>query len=223
MPRNTTALSTSSLLRAEMNLPLKSRASLPMIVALLFLMGVGPAMPWKRIGMTELKAKLRAPLVGAIVMLVVAIAVGARNVYALVTFAFVGFSGAANKFEFWYGMRARHRAHGENYLIALLRLMAGNRRRYGGYVAHLGILTVALGIAASSTFRTETEATLKPGDSMTVSGHTVRLKQVWGREEVQRFARDGTGQRVAGVAVRVQEGAELRVFVVEGVVGVGRA
>ena len=64
--------------------------------------------------------------------------------------------------------------------------MAGNRRRYGGYVAHLGILTVALGIAASSTFRTETEATLKPGDSMTVSGHTVRLKQVWGREEVQR-------------------------------------
>ncbi len=181
--------------------PFFNRMSLPMIVALLFLMGVGPAMPWKRIGMTELKAKLRAPLVGAIVMLVVAIAVGARNVYALVTFAFVGFSGAANKFEFWYGMRARHRAHGENYLIALLRLMAGNRRRYGGYVAHLGILTVALGIAASSTFRTETEATLKPGDSMTVSGHTVRLKQVWGREEVQRSVIGATLEIVQNGAV----------------------
>ena len=181
--------------------PFFNRMSLPMIVVLLFLMGVGPAMPWKRIGMTELKAKLRAPLVGAIVMLVVAIAVGARNVYALVTFAFVGFSGAANKFEFWYGMRARHRAHGENYLIALLRLMAGNRRRYGGYVAHLGILTVALGIAASSTFRTETEATLKPGDSMTVSGHTVRLKQVWGREEVQRSVIGATLEIVQNGAV----------------------
>lgn len=166
--------------------PFFNRMSLPMIVALLFLMGVGPAMPWKRTSMAELKGKLLPPLIGATVMLVIAVAFGARNFYALVTFTFVGFSGASNKFEIWYGIRARHRAHGENYLTALFRLMAGNRRRYGGYVAHLGILTVALGIAASSTFRTETEATLKPGDSMTVSGHTVRLKQVWGREEVQR-------------------------------------
>ena len=81
------------------------------------------------------------------------IAVGARNVYALVTFAFVGFSGAANKFEFWYGIRARHKAHGEDYVTALVRLMGSNRRRYGGYVAHLGILMVALGVAASSSFR----------------------------------------------------------------------
>ena len=181
--------------------PFFNRMSLPMIVALLFLMGVGPALPWKRITMPELKAKLRAPLVGAAVMLAIAIAVGTRNFYALVTFAFVGFSGASNKFEFWYGIRARQRAHGENYLTALFRLMAGNRRRYGGYVAHLGILTVALGIAASSTFRTETEATLKPGDSMTVSGHTVRLKQVWGREEVQRSVIGATLEIVKNGAV----------------------
>jgi cytochrome c-type biogenesis protein CcmF len=48
------------------------------------------------------------------------------------------------------------------------------------------VLFVALGVAASATFRTEREATLLPGQSLTVSGHTVRLKNVWGREEPQR-------------------------------------
>lgn len=166
--------------------PFFNRMSLPMIVALLFLMGVGPALPWKRASDEQVKAKLLPPIVGALIMLAIALAVGTRNIYALLTFTFVGYSGAANKLEFWYGIQARHRAHGENYLTALVRLMAGNRRRYGGYVAHLGILCVALGIAASSTFRAESEATLTPGQTMVVSGHTVRLKQVWGREEVQR-------------------------------------
>jgi cytochrome c-type biogenesis protein CcmF len=83
-------------------------------------------------------------------------------------------------------MKARHTAHGENWGLALSRLVGGNRRRYGGYVAHLGVLLVALGIAASQSFRAEREATLKPGESITVSGHTARLKEVWGRQEPQR-------------------------------------
>jgi cytochrome c-type biogenesis protein CcmF len=62
----------------------------------------------------------------------------------------------------------------------------GNGRRYGGYVAHIGALLVAIGITASATFRTEKEATLVPGQSLTVSGKTVRLKGVWGRDEPQR-------------------------------------
>jgi cytochrome c-type biogenesis protein CcmF len=83
-------------------------------------------------------------------------------------------------------MRARHRAHGESWLTALLRLIAGNRRRYGGYIAHIGVLLIALGITASATFRSEREATLTPGQTLTVAGHTVRLKNLWGREEPQR-------------------------------------
>ncbi len=68
----------------------------------------------------------------------------------------------------------------------MLRLIRGNRRRYGGYVAHIGVLFVALGVTASSTFRSEREATLLPGETLTVAEHTVRLKNVWGREEPQR-------------------------------------
>ncbi len=74
--------------------------------------------------------------------------------------------------------------------VALVRLVGGNRRRYGGYIAHLGVLTFALGIAASSTFRTEREATLKQGRG---DGRAGRSPSAWtrccGREEPQRIGR----------------------------------
>jgi cytochrome c-type biogenesis protein CcmF len=64
--------------------------------------------------------------------------------------------------------------------------MRANPRRYGGYVAHIGILMSALGIIASSSFRSEREMTLKEGQVLTVAGRSVRLRNVWGREEPQR-------------------------------------
>ena len=166
--------------------PFFNKMTLPLITALIFLVGVGPALPWGAASRDVLKRKLLPPIAGAVVMGAVALVWGARNPYAVLIFAFVGYSAFANLREYWIGMNARHRAHGENWGLALTRLVGGNRRRYGGYVAHLGVLVVALGIAASQSFRAEREATLEPGQTLTVAGHTARLKEVWGRQEPQR-------------------------------------
>ncbi len=166
--------------------PFFNKMTLPLIVSLLFLMGVGPALPWGAASRDDLKAKLLPPFGAAAVMAALALIVGARNPYAVLTYAFVGYAAFANLREYWIGMKARHAAHGEGWGTALVRLVGGNRRRYGGYVAHIGVLFVALGIAASQTFRTEREATLVPGQTLTVSGHTARLKEIWGRQEPQR-------------------------------------
>jgi Cytochrome c biogenesis factor len=160
--------------------------SLPMIVALLFLMGVGPALPWRSASTAEIREKLLPPIAGAVVLLVAAILFGARGIYPLLAFTFIGYSATANLREYWIGIQARRAAHGENPATALARLVGGNRHRYGGYLAHIGILLVAIGVTASLTFRREREATLKPGESMSVAGKTVRLREVWGREEPQR-------------------------------------
>ena len=166
--------------------PFFNRMAVPAMVALIFLMGVGPALPWGSTTWANARQRLLPPTIGAVVLGAIAVIAGARSVYAILAFAFVGYAAMANLREYWIGMRARHRAHGEGWPTALARLIGGNRRRYGGYVAHIGALLVALGITASSTFRTEREATLLPGETLTVAGHTVRLKNVWGREEPQR-------------------------------------
>jgi cytochrome c-type biogenesis protein CcmF len=166
--------------------PFFNRMAIPAMVALIFLMGVGPALPWGSTTMEDARKRIMPPFVGALILGVIGVIAGARGVYSILAFAFVGYAATGNLREYWIGMRARHRAHGESWPVAFVRLVRGNQRRYGGYVAHIGALLVALGITASATFRTEREATLVPGETMTVAGRTVRLKNVWGREEPQR-------------------------------------
>ncbi len=184
--------------KVSVGAPFFNRMALPMIVALLFLMGVGPALPWKSASRDELRAKLLPPIGGAALLVVIALVAGIRDVYGVLAFAFVGYSATSNVREFWIGARARHAAHGESWLVALVRLVTGNRRRYGGYIAHLGVFFVALGITASSTLRTETEATLRPGESISLAGRTMRLKVVWGREEKQRTVVGATMEMLDG-------------------------
>jgi cytochrome c-type biogenesis protein CcmF len=182
--------------------PFFNRMSLPLIAALLFLMGVGPALPWKVASSAELRAKLVPPVAGAVVLVAIAIVSSIRDPYAILVFAFVGYSATANLREYFIGARARRAAHDESWPVALGRLVAGNRRRYGGYIAHVGVFFVALGITVSSTLRVEREATLKPGEVLEVSGHRVRLQRMWTRDEPQRS--------VVGATVDVLRGDQSR-------------
>jgi len=167
--------------------PFFNRMSLPIMVLLLFLMGVGPALPWRSAPPGVVRDKLLPPIVGGVLLAAVAFLLGSRGGWALVTFLFVGYSATITFREFYIGSAARHRAHGEGWATALLRLVGANPRRYGGYVAHLGIFIVAIGIAASGGSRLEREATLAPGDSLTLGDVTVALRGVWGRQEPQRY------------------------------------
>jgi cytochrome c-type biogenesis protein CcmF len=149
-------------------------------------MGVGPALPWRVATPEVLRRQLLPPAIAGIAGLVLSLIVGVRSPYGLATFTFGAFALAANVREFLDGAAARRRAHGEAPPVALARLVNANRRRYGGYLAHLGVLTLTLGIGASSMFRTEREATLRKGEAMEVGSFTVRLDDVYSREEPQR-------------------------------------
>jgi cytochrome c-type biogenesis protein CcmF len=167
--------------------PFFNRMTLPLCMALLFLMGVGPALPWRTAPRDVVRRELAVPAALAVVVaLAVAILVG-WNGYAILTFAFGTFALAVNLRQFTIGAGARMRAHGEAAPVALVRLVGANRRRYGGYLAHVGAITAAVAIGASSAFKSESEATLRKGETMSLRGHTIRLDELWGRQEPQRF------------------------------------
>jgi cytochrome c-type biogenesis protein CcmF len=182
--------------------PFFNRMTLPLCAALLFLMGVGPALPWRRASREVVRAQLLPPLIGAVVAAVVSIALGARAVYAVLSFAFAAFALVSNVREYVTGVRARMQLRNEDAVTALSRLVNANRRRYGGYIAHMGVVSVAVAIAASSTFRAEYEATVKPGESMTAGRYEVRLLDVYAREEAQR-------SRIAARVAILENGTEL--------------
>ena len=166
--------------------PFFNRMTLPICAMLLFLMGVGPALPWRVASRDVVRRQLLPPAIAGVVALVLSLLAGVRSPYGLAAFMFGGFALAANVREFIDGALARRRAHGESPPVALARLVGANRRRYGGYLAHLGVLTVTLGIGASAMFRTEREATLRKGEVIEVGKFTVRFDEVTYREEPQR-------------------------------------
>jgi len=172
--------------------PFFNSMTLPICMALLFLMGVGPALPWRVSSRDALRRELAIPAAIALVVAIATALLPGGSVYAVITFAFGAFALAVNVRQFMTGAKARMRAHGEAPPVALGRLIAGNRRRYGGYLAHIGAITVAVSVAASSAFKAETEATLRKGETMSLRGHTIRLDEMWGRQEPQRFVLGAT-------------------------------
>jgi cytochrome c-type biogenesis protein CcmF len=100
-----------------------------------------------------------------------------RDFYALMALALAGFVAGTILQEFYRGVRARRRMHGESTVLALGRLIARNRRRYGGYIVHTGILIYFVAFAGMA-FKRQEEATLKPGESIELKspfGHTYRF------------------------------------------------
>jgi cytochrome c-type biogenesis protein CcmF len=100
-----------------------------------------------------------------------------RDFHALVAFSLAGFVAGTIVQEFHRGIRARRRMHGESIALAFARLIGRNRRRYGGYIVHVGVLIYFVAFAGM-IFKRQQEATLKPGDSVEMSspfGHRYRF------------------------------------------------
>jgi cytochrome c-type biogenesis protein CcmF len=186
-------------IKVSVGAPFFNRMTVPMMVALLFLLGVGPALPWRGLAPGTVRRQFLPQTVGALLVLALSIALHVPSAWAVLAFTFAAFAFVANAQEFVAGTAARMKAHGENPALALARLLMANRRRFGGYIAHFGVIAAAAGIAGSSTYRTEREVTLKPGQTVTVKGYNVRFDQVWAREEPQRF--------VVGADMSVVDGA----------------
>ena len=153
--------------------PYFDRVEVPIGLALLFLMGVGPQLPWHGASRATLERQFTIPLVAAAVGAGIGVLSGYTGIAPTLTFALGAFVTATIGQEFARGARARRTLHGERPALAVANLFRRNGRRYGGYVVHLGIVIVIVAIAASQAGTVEVERTLAPGDRMEVAGHTV--------------------------------------------------
>jgi cytochrome c-type biogenesis protein CcmF len=160
--------------------PFFNRVNVPLGLLLLALTGIGPLIAWRKASVANLKRQFITPLVTGGVTLAALLAAGVRDFYAVIALALAGFVAGTIAQEFYRGVRARRRMHGESVPLAFFRLVGRNRRRYGGYIVHAGIL-IYFAAFAGMAFKVEREATLKPGESIELRspfGHTYRFTHV---------------------------------------------
>ena len=146
----------------------------PIFIALLFLMGIGPALPWGRASLATLRDRFSVPVIGAVVVVAVGLALGLRGLAPLATLGLAVAVGAVLGDEVIRGARVRARSRGEDPLTATWRLTSRNRRRYGGYAVHVGVLVMAVAIAISSGLAIDATVTIRPGETARIGAYEVR-------------------------------------------------
>jgi cytochrome c-type biogenesis protein CcmF len=104
----------------------------------------------------------------------IAFITGMRQPFALLGLWLCAFAASVTLYEFWRGTMARRRIKEESFPVALWRLAGRNRRRYGGYVIHLGVVLMALGIIGIEMFQTQTQGMISQGQSLTLGRYTIR-------------------------------------------------
>jgi cytochrome c-type biogenesis protein CcmF len=166
--------------------PYFDRVEVPLALALLFLMGIGPQLPWHGASRATLERQFTAPIVAAAGGALLAVATGLGGAFAVLTYALAAFVAATVVQEFARGIRARRTLHGEGAGTAFANLLRRSGRRYGGYVVHLGIVLVAVAVATSQSKTVEVERTVRAGEHFDVAGYTVAFGGLRNVDEPQR-------------------------------------
>ncbi len=191
--------------------PYFDRMAVPLGAALLFLMGVGPALPWGRATGAQVRKALLPPLLGAAIAAGLGLALGARNAWTVLTVALGGYTAQVTLAELWLPIsqrRKRGAALGEALVDGALR---GGRRRFGSYVVHAGTMLVFVAIAVSSTMGTSKEMTLTPGDRAELGPYTLtylraeRVNEPHRSATVARIAVSRGGQDLAVMSPRMNQ------------------
>src|SRR5712692_8436782 len=154
--------------------PFYDRVNAPIFVVLILAMGIGPLLAWRRTSTRALWRNLGIPTLAAAACAAVLPLAGVRDIWANIGFAVCSFAAGAVLYEFWRGMRVRHR-HGEQYHMALYMLIKRYRQRYGGYLVHLGLVMLAVGVIGSRFFQVQQDSTLKVGQEMHVANYTLKF------------------------------------------------
>jgi len=144
--------------------PFFNTVNVPLGLLLLALTGVGPLIAWRKASTSNLKRQFAVPVALGLAVGALLLVLGMRDVYALVAYTLAGFVAATIGQEFYKGIGARRSIHGEAIPVAVVRLVARNRRRYGGYIVHAGIV-VLFSAFAGLAFKKDHDIQLKGGQS----------------------------------------------------------
>ena len=166
--------------------PFYERATGPLFAALMLLMGIAPLSAWGQSTVKTLGRTIWKPTLGAVIITAIIFATYTRNVFAIIGFFLVALVILVTIYEYWRGARARQRSQNENIFTAFWNLTRRNRRRYGGYIIHLSMMLMAIGILGIELFQSETQGTVSTGESIDIAGYTVQYKEVASWDDIPK-------------------------------------
>ena len=181
--------------------PFFTKWMMPIGLILLFLTGVGPLLAWRKSTVDNFKTQFLWPTLAAVVTAGTLAALGVRVWSSGACFALCAFVTGTIVQEFVRGGNVRRRSTGTDLLTAIIGLVGRNKRRYGGYIVHLGIMLMFLGFAGSG-FKQDKQVSLKPGEQTTIGKYSLR-------NDGLKVSDDGQKRMVTGYISVFQDGKQI--------------
>jgi cytochrome c-type biogenesis protein CcmF len=187
--------------RLTMGPPFFNQWMLPIGLILLALTGVGPLLAWRKSTLINLRDQFMWPVLSGVVAGGVVMALGVRVWSSGICFTLSGFVVGTLTQEFWRGTRVRQGVSGSDFFTALVGLTSRNKRRYGGYVVHLGIVVMFLGFAGEG-FKLDEQVLMQTGQQIEVGPYTVR-------HDALRVTNDAQKQMVTAQLTVFEDGEQV--------------
>ena len=185
--------------------PYFNSVTIPLFLLMVFLMGVGPMIAWKKASWDNLRRNFLWPTVASFLVAMFLFIWSVRDFLPLLGFTLLAFVVFTILFDTTLAVRARHRIAGEGVFRALVTLARRNQRRYGGLIVHLGVVLIFLGIAGSMSYSTEREATLQIGEGLSIGRYHIQFEGL-------KRSQQPTHSRVEGAFRVFNKGHEIGVL-----------
>jgi cytochrome c-type biogenesis protein CcmF len=153
-------------------IPFYNKVNGPMLLALLFLMGIGPLLAWRTTAREALMRAVGIPLLLSVLTIIGVLYLFGQPMAALGIGAAI-FAAGAVVVEYYRGVRLRQKNAGDSVPVAIFRLARRDPRRYGGYIVHLGVALIAIGIIASWFFQSERQVIVAPGETVELAEYSI--------------------------------------------------
>jgi cytochrome c-type biogenesis protein CcmF len=171
--------------------PYFNSVTIPIFLILVFLMAVGPMIAWRRASLDNLKRNFLWPAVTAFAFALALFAWKVRDFLPLLGFTLLAFVVFTILYDTGLALRARRRLAGEGIMRGLMTLVRRNQRRYGGFIVHLGVVLIILGIAGSMSYSIEREATLGLKETLDIGGYKIQFNGLQGSQQPTHFRVEG--------------------------------
>jgi cytochrome c-type biogenesis protein CcmF len=171
--------------------PYFNSVTVPLFLCLVFLMAVGPMIAWRRASWDNLKRNFLWPAAAALSFGVVLLIWRVRDFLPLLGFTLLAFVFCSIVYDTALALRARKRIDGEGAVRGLITLARRNQRRYGGFIVHLGVVLIIMGIAGSMTYSLEKEATLAVNQELNIGNYRIQFAGLTGAQQPTHFRVEG--------------------------------
>ena len=171
--------------------PYFNSVTVPLFLLLVFLMGVGPMIAWRKASWDNLRRNFLWPSVASLLFALLLFGWKVRDFFPLLGFTLLAFVVLTILFDTALAVRARRRIAGEGIFSALATLARKNQRRYGGFIVHLGVVLITMGIAGSMGYSVEREATLRTGESLSLGRYHILFEGLRGSQQPTHFRVEG--------------------------------